>query len=412
VGTVTTAASNTVPAGNVISESPVASTMVNPGSAVNLVVSTGPGQVSVPNVVGQTQAAATTAITNAGLVVGTVTMAASNTVPAGNVISESPVASTMVNPGSAVNLQVSTGSSATGPWLTGSGGAIFYTGGSVGIGTTNPNPAYPLHIVKNGTTGPVIGLQNTSGGSGNSAIEFSNANSSWYDFGTDGAGNGTHELIIYDSLNARVPLRIAGNGDVQLQPTLGGKVGIGTTAPLAPLHVRTGANENLVVEDMTWLYGSLIPGATGINVFNDANNAYAPFVMTAKQFVFTGGNVGIGQPNPVHELQVNGTIGAKQVIVSSTGADYVFQPGYELKPLAEVGEYIAQHQHLPDIPSAREMKDEGVDLGALQTKLLAKIEELTLHQIELEKANRTLQQQVLELRAKVDGTVPRPGDGK
>ena len=55
-------------------------------------------QVSVPNVVGDTQAAATTAITGAGLVVGTVTTASSTTVPPGDVISESPVAGTMVAP--------------------------------------------------------------------------------------------------------------------------------------------------------------------------------------------------------------------------------------------------------------------------------------------------------------------------
>ncbi len=66
-------------------------------------------QVSVPNVVGDTQSAATTAIQNAGLVLGTVTMASSNTVPSGDVISESPSAGTMVNSGTAVNLVVSTG---------------------------------------------------------------------------------------------------------------------------------------------------------------------------------------------------------------------------------------------------------------------------------------------------------------
>ncbi len=107
VGTLTTTPSGTVPAGSVISESPVAGTLVNPGSAVSLVVST--GRIAVPNVVGLTQAAATTAITNAGLTLGTVTTAASGTVPAGSVISESPVAGTLVNPGSAVNLVVSSG---------------------------------------------------------------------------------------------------------------------------------------------------------------------------------------------------------------------------------------------------------------------------------------------------------------
>jgi beta-lactam-binding protein with PASTA domain len=109
LGTVTTASSPTVASGSVISESPGAGTSVNSGSAVNLVVSTGPAQVTVPNVVGLTQAAASTAITAAGLVVGTVTTASSPTVASGNVISESPIAGTGVSSGSAVNLVVSTG---------------------------------------------------------------------------------------------------------------------------------------------------------------------------------------------------------------------------------------------------------------------------------------------------------------
>ena len=88
VGTVTAAASATVPSGSVISQSPVAGTPVAAGSAVNLVVSTGPPPVNVPNVVNQTQAAATAQITapGVGLVVGTVTPAASATVPSGSVI--------------------------------------------------------------------------------------------------------------------------------------------------------------------------------------------------------------------------------------------------------------------------------------------------------------------------------------
>jgi hypothetical protein len=90
-----------VPSGSVISENPAAATQVNIGSAVNLVISTGPAQVQVPNVVGQTQAAATTAITGAGLVPGTVTTASSSTAPSGSVISENPAAATQVNIGSA-----------------------------------------------------------------------------------------------------------------------------------------------------------------------------------------------------------------------------------------------------------------------------------------------------------------------
>ena len=115
VGTVTTASSSTVAAGSVISENPAAGTQVNTGTAVNLVVSSGPNvtQVAVPNVVGQTQTAATTAIQAAGLVIGTVTTASSSTVAAGSVISENPVAGTQVNTGTAVNLVVSSGPNVT-----------------------------------------------------------------------------------------------------------------------------------------------------------------------------------------------------------------------------------------------------------------------------------------------------------
>jgi hypothetical protein len=109
-GTVTMMSSSTVASGSVISENPTAGTQVVAGSAVNLVVSSGPAQDAVPNVVGDTLSAATTAINGAGLVVGTVTTQSSTTVAPGNVISESPTAGTSVNTGSAVNLVVSASS--------------------------------------------------------------------------------------------------------------------------------------------------------------------------------------------------------------------------------------------------------------------------------------------------------------
>lgn len=111
LGATTTQASSTVASGIVISESPAAGAQVTAGSAVNLVASSGSSQVAVPNVVNQTQAAATVSITGAGLVLGTVTAQPSATVSAGIVISESPSAGTEVNLGSAVNLVVSSGSS-------------------------------------------------------------------------------------------------------------------------------------------------------------------------------------------------------------------------------------------------------------------------------------------------------------
>ena len=100
--------SATVAAGNVISQAPVAGESVAPGLAVNLTVSLG-APVTVPNVVGKTQALAQTNIVAAKLIVGTVTKTTSPTVAAGNVISQAPVAGASVAPGSAVNLTVSLG---------------------------------------------------------------------------------------------------------------------------------------------------------------------------------------------------------------------------------------------------------------------------------------------------------------
>src|SRR6266480_851823 len=96
-GAVAQQSSSTVASGSVISQSPAAGTSVANGSAFNLVVSSGapaPTQVAVPNVVGQTQAAATSAITSASLTAGTVTQESSATVASGNVISQSPAAGT------------------------------------------------------------------------------------------------------------------------------------------------------------------------------------------------------------------------------------------------------------------------------------------------------------------------------
>ena len=163
VGTVTTAPSNSVPAGNVISENPAAGTPVSPSSAVNLVVSVGP-PVPVPNVVGFTQAAATTGITGVGLAVGTVTTAFSNAVAAGNVISENPVAGTLVSPSSVVNLVVSKGPSASIPNVVGftrAAAATAITGVGLVLGTvttvlSNTVPAGNV-ISEDPAAGTVVG---------------------------------------------------------------------------------------------------------------------------------------------------------------------------------------------------------------------------------------------------------------
>jgi beta-lactam-binding protein with PASTA domain len=115
VGAVTQAYSATVAVGLVISQDPIASTptsdRVVAGTAVALTISKGPAPPSadVPDVVGQTQEAASAAITQVGLTTGTITLIYSETVAAGLVISQDPAAGESVSPGSAVALTVSKG---------------------------------------------------------------------------------------------------------------------------------------------------------------------------------------------------------------------------------------------------------------------------------------------------------------
>lgn len=139
LGSQTQETSATVPAGSVIRHSPVAGTEVAPGSSVNLVLSSGPPPGTVPNVVGLTQAAATTAITNASLALGAVTQQSSSSVAAGNVISQSVAPGQVLAAGSTVDLVVSSGPptvavpTATG--LTQAAATTAITGASLVVGT-------------------------------------------------------------------------------------------------------------------------------------------------------------------------------------------------------------------------------------------------------------------------------------
>jgi hypothetical protein len=113
----------------------------------------------------------------------------------------------------------------------------------------------------------------------------------------------------------------------------------------------------------------------------------------------TDGNVGIGTTNPTQKLSVNGTIRAKEVIVDTNWADYVFEPNYRLAPLNEVESAIKQDGHLPGVPSAQEVAARGVSVGEMQATLLAKMEEMTLYVIELKKENAALRRDLEQLKA-------------
>lgn len=120
--------------------------------------------------------------------------------------------------------------------------------------------------------------------------------------------------------------------------------------------------------------------------------------MIQRLVVKHNGKVGIGTTNPDYLLTVKGGIHANEVkIDNAIPADYVFKPDYDLMPLSEVEQFIKENHHLPNVPSEKEMLEKGIHLGEMSMKLLEKVEELTLHLIELKKENEELKQRIEDL---------------
>lgn len=130
-----------------------------------------------------------------------------------------------------------------------------------------------------------------------------------------------------------------------------------------------------------------------ISEYGNAGGLYNGFKlsyrMTSSSHVFYT-NVGIGT-HPNYELDVAGTIRANEIIVNTTGADFVFADDYQLRPLSEVKTFIQENKHLPEIKSAQEMHENGVGINELQTQLLQKIEELTLYILQQEERIKALE---------------------
>jgi hypothetical protein len=82
-------------------------------------------------------------------------------------------------------------------------------------------------------------------------------------------------------------------------------------------------------------------------------------------------------------------------------ADYVFEPGYQLRPLEEVEQFTKKNKHLPGVPSAAQLiKNGGIDVNEMLAKQMEKIEELTLYMIQVKKENKELKAEIETLKNK------------
>jgi hypothetical protein len=293
----------------------------------------------------------------------------------------------------------------------GTGGIGSSTNSSVGIGTSTPASRLDVAGPGGGSIDFRVNGRMLTGDGSNVGGVFVNSAGTMFLGQFDATRIG-----FYNNLAWRMVIDNAGN------------IGVGTTTPQpgARLDVQGGAlrvggatgnaDAALHVSSSTSPFDRLTqlqpaPGVSnkpGLNIVanTDAtatNQWWAWGVLTTGQYaiqpsyVFGGqsglfierdGDIGIGTSTPgSYKLAVEGKIGAREVNVTAASPwpDYVFDPAHKLPSLEIIERYIQQYKHLPEIPTAREVEEKGVDLGQMNAILLKKVEELTLYVIDQQK---------------------------
>jgi hypothetical protein len=211
--------------------------------------------------------------------------------------------------------------------------------------------------------------------------------------------------------------------------TTSGNVGIGTPTPAwGKLNItfnngqQSGVQNNslLAIEDNTYTTAGMVNtrinwiNANGLRIASiyAAHNAYGSnnsdlafetnngTASVERIRITSSGNVGIGTSDSKgYKLAVAGGIIGESVTVKlqSNWPDYVFEDSYKLPSLPQLESYINQYHHLPEIPSARDVNQEGLDLGEMNKLLTKKVEELTLYLIEKDKAIKDQDNRVKKL---------------
>ncbi|MFZ5964902.1 hypothetical protein ACOXXX_18310 [Thalassococcus sp. BH17M4-6] len=265
--------------------------------------------------------------------------------------------------------------------------------GRVGMGTAIPQAA--LHIFEN--TGPAIRME--KGNSGGATPQ------SW-ELGVDPG-----RFVLRDVDTGNAPLSVhEGAPQAALAVDPGGDIGLGTLFPTAALHlIRADNTAQLLVEDTGasgaqemlklsnnggsyFTFENAAAGTTWFFTHEDASpNRFiiADAVADGPEFTLTaGGDVTI----PGNFISGNTTLNVP---------DYVFADDYALRPLSEVAAFIADNKHLPDVPSAADIAEHGLDMTDMQMRLLQKVEELTLYTLEQEAARRAQETELAGMRQEI-----------
>jgi hypothetical protein len=275
------------------------------------------------------------------------------------------------------------------------------------------------NIINNSPTNGALGLTGDLPGYSNGQYPTLKTNGNYLYFSAVGkytaylgGGTGDAAFGLHDaSTNTTVLLNTNGNSYLN-----GGNVGIGTTTLSAKLTVAgpntgsgvainaAGGGDVLLNSGGSLFFDGNYSYASGNYIRPVASNTQAHFTSGVERMRITpSGYVGIGTTQPDYPLTVNGSAHAKEVRVDLNvpGPDYVFEKEYKLTSLEDIKSYIDQNKHLPEVPSAREMEKNGVQLGEMNMILLKKIEELTLHIIKQEERMKEQLKKTTEQQSKI-----------
>lgn len=292
---------------------------------------------------------------------------------------------------------------------------IYPASGNVGIGTLSP--AGTVHV----NASNVSNIWVTGGSSANdyyqlllSELPVVNGNYACLERYSNASSFGGKMVLsnLYKSILLSTGYTPQTGYRNDLSITSGGDIGIGTSSPSQKLHVSGGGIQVSDYNSAFLLLQSTITGGRAWNLasLTDGSTAGAvgSFVIldntagTTRMLIDNSGNVGIGTSTPQAKLSVNGSIFSTKVKVTQDGwPDYVFHENYSLTPLDQLQAFIRKNNRLPDMPSAEEVKKNGIDLGDNQAVLLKKIEELTLYILEQNKELKEQKERIAALEKKV-----------